>query len=315
MLDGYALNKDLDWSMLKQLGTCTLYDRTPVDNPDTIINRIGNAEVVLTHKTPISREILSHLPNLKYIGIMGTGFDVVDIQAAQQLDISVTNVPTYASDAVAQFTFALLLEVTSGVGKHNKLIHDGKWANSADFTFWNQRLIELHGKTLGLIGYGNIAQRVALIGHAFGMKVIFNSLHTHKSDEDWLSQVSLTELLKRSDVISLHVPLNSSTQKIINASTISQMRHNAIIINTARGKLINELDLAEALNNRKIAGAGLDVSATEPIDTSNPLLKSRNCYLTPHIAWAPLETRQRLLDITISNLASFIKGKSINTVK
>lgn len=314
LLDGYALNNDLDWPQLNQLGDCTFYDRTNVDDKSEILHRIDNAEIVITHKTPLDDDIISHASNLKYIGIMGTGYDVVDIDSAHKHQITVTNIPTYASEAVAQFTFSLLLEVTGQVGRHNQLVHENKWSQVPDFTFWDKPLFELQGKTLGLIGYGHIAQKVAKIAHAFAMNVIFYNHHPKPNAEEWATQVSLDELLAQSDAISLHVIQTPDTINIINKSTISKMKRHIIILNTARGKLINEVDMADALNHQRVYALATDVVQKEPIKVDNPLLTAQNCVITPHIAWAPLETRARLLDITINNLKAFLVGKPVNVV-
>lgn len=228
LLDGYSLNADLTWSKLSNLGNCTFYDQTPVDDTEEILKRIDNAEIVITHKTPLRSEVLKQVPNLKYIGIMGTGYDVVDIESAHQHNIIVTNVPTYGTDAVAQFTFSLLLEVTGQVGLHNQLIHEGKWSKVPDFTFWDKPLYELKGKTLGLIGYGRIAQKVAELGHAFSMNVIFYNHRPKEVNVPWIKQVSLDELLKKSDVISLHVIQTPDTINLINKETISKMKRTSL---------------------------------------------------------------------------------------
>ncbi|WP_220741311.1 D-2-hydroxyacid dehydrogenase [Leuconostoc miyukkimchii] len=315
VLDGYALNKDLNWQLLNQLGDCTFYDRTPVDDNNEILKRIGNAEIVITHKTPLNDDVISNAPSLQYIGIMGTGYDVVDIKSAHKNNVVVTNIPTYASDAVAQFTFSLLLEVTGQVGLHNQLVHNNKWSNVPDFTFWDKPLFELKGKTLGLIGFGHIAQKVAAIAHAFSMPVIFYNHRPKNISEPWLKQVSLDELLQQSDVISLHVIQTPDTINLINKTTIAKMKNNVILLNTARGKLINEQDVANALNDNQIYALATDVVQKEPIINDNPLLKAKNCYITPHIAWAPLETRERLLTITINNLKSYLANQPINIVE
>lgn len=315
VLDGYALNKDLNWQLLNQLGDCTFYDRTPVDDNNEILKRIGNAEIVITHKTPLNDDVISNAPSLQYIGIMGTGYDVVDIKSAHKNNVVVTNIPTYASDAVAQFTFSLLLEVTGHVGLHNQLVHNNKWSNVPDFTFWDKPLFELKGKTLGLIGFGHIAQKVAAIAHAFSMHVIFYNHRPKNISEPWLKQVSLDELLQQSDVISLHVIQTPDTINLINKTTIAKMKNNVILLNTARGKLINEQDVANALNDNQIYALATDVVQKEPIINDNPLLKAKNCYITPHIAWAPLETRERLLTITINNLKSYLANQPINIVE
>lgn len=314
LLDGYALNRDLDWSALKKLGECHFYDRTPVNDTQKILARIGDAEIVLTHKTPLTKAIIGKAPNLRYIGVMGDGYDVIDVEAASARGIPVTNVPIYATDAVAQFTFALILEITSHVGLHNRLVHEGRWEASPDFTFWAKKLTLLAGKTLGLVGYGRIAQKVASIAHAFSMKVVFYDRRPKTHDNQMSQQVSLKELLTTADIISLHVRQAPETLNLIRRETIEQMRPGVIIINTARGKLINENDLALALNQGKIAAAGLDVSQQEPIQPNNPLLTAKNCYITPHIAWAPYETREKLLALTIANLTAFLKGTPQNVV-
>ena len=314
LLDGYALNRDLDWRALKKLGDCHFYDRTPVNDTQKILSRIGDAEIVLTHKTPLTKAIIGNAPNLRYIGVMGDGYDVIDVEAASARGIPVTNVPIYATDAVAQFTFALILEITSHVGLHNRLVHEGRWGASPDFTFWAEKLTLLAGKTLGLVGYGRIAQKVASIAHAFSMKVVFYDRRPKTHDNQMSQQVSLKELLTTADIISLHVRQAPETLNLIRRETIEQMRPGVIIINTARGKLINENDLALALNQGKIAAAGLDVSQQEPIQPDNPLLTAKNCYITPHIAWAPFETREKLLALTIANLTAFLKGTPQNVV-
>lgn len=314
-LDSYALNPgDLDWSPLKELGDCTFYDRTPVNDDNEILKRIGDAEIVLTNKTPLDEHVISTAPNLKYIGVTATGYNVIDTEAATKANISVTNIPTYGTDAVAQFTFALLLEITSHVGLHNQLVHDGRWSSNPDFTFWAKPLMELQGKTLGLIGFGSIAKKVAEIGHAFSMNIIFYN-HRPKTDlPNYVKQLSLEELYQQSDIISLHVPQTPETTEMINQKAISQMKDGVILINTARGGLISEKDVADALNDGKIAAAGVDVVQKEPIPADSPLLSAKNCYITPHIAWAPRETRNRLLGIVVDNLQAFLNGEKLNVV-
>lgn len=314
-LDSYALNPgDLDWSPLKELGDCTFYDRTPVNDDNEILKRIGDAEIVLTNKTPLDEHVISTAPNLKYIGVTATGYNVIDTEAATKANIPVTNIPTYGTDAVAQFTFALLLEITSHVGLHNQLVHDGHWSSNPDFTFWAKPLMELQGKTLGLIGFGSIAKKVAEIGHAFSMNIIFYN-HRPKTDlPNYVKQVSLEELYQQSDIISLHVPQTPETTEMINQEAISQMKDGVILINTARGGLISEKDVADALNDSKIAAAGVDVVQKEPIPADSPLLSAKNCYITPHIAWAPRETRNRLLGIVVDNLQAFLNGERLNVV-
>lgn len=314
-LDSYALNPgDLDWTPLKELGECTFYDRTPVDDNAEILRRIGNAEIVLTNKTPLDEKVLSQAPNIRYIGVTATGYNVVDTIASRKAGIPVTNIPTYSTDAVAQFTFALLLEITSHVGLHNKLVHDGRWSSNSDFTFWAKPLMELQGKTLGLIGFGSIAQKVAEIGHAFAMNIIFYNHRPKSNLPEYVRQVSLAKLYQQADIISLHVPQTPETADMINQKAIKQMKDGVILLNTARGGLINEKDLAQALNKGKVSAAGVDVAQKEPIPAGSPLLTAKNCYITPHIAWAPRETRKRLLDIAVANLKAFINGQDLNVI-
>ncbi|MDF7668118.1 D-2-hydroxyacid dehydrogenase [Lactobacillus sp. ESL0703] len=315
-LDSYALNPgDLDWTPLKEFGEYKLYDRTPVNDNAEILRRIGDAEIVLTNKTPLDEQVINAAPNLKYIGVTATGYNVIDVDAAKTAGVTVTNVPTYGSDAVAQFTFALLLEIYNQVGLHNKLVHEGKWTSNPDFTFWAKPLFELQGKTIGLIGFGAIAKRVAEIAHAFNMNVIFYNHRPKEVPGDWVKQVSLDELYKEADIISLHVPQTPETTNMIYADSIKQMKSGVVIINTARGGLINEADLAAALNDGKVAAAGVDVAQTEPIAADSPLLTARNCYITPHIAWAPHETRDRLLQIVFDNLRAYLNGEKLNVIE
>ncbi|WP_026477390.1 D-2-hydroxyacid dehydrogenase [Alkaliphilus transvaalensis] len=318
VLDGYTLNPgDLSWESLGKIGELTVYDRTAFDlsGKEEIIKRIGDAEIVFTNKTPLNREIIENLPKLKYIGVLATGYNVVDVEAAKERGITVTNIPTYGTAAVAQFTFALLLELCHHVGNHSEAVYKGKWTNSQDWCFWNHPLIELEGKTMGIIGYGRIGQRVARIAHGFGMKVIAFNHRPKALDGDVVTFVDLDELYKKSDVISLHCPLFEDTKGMINKETIEKMKDGVLIINTSRGPLIDEEDLAGALNRGKIGGAAVDVVTTEPIKESNPLLKSKNCIITPHIAWAPKEARSRLMEIAIDNLEKYLSGNPVNVVK
>ncbi|GBG95558.1 2-hydroxyacid dehydrogenase [Ligilactobacillus salitolerans] len=315
VLDGYALNPgDLDWGELEKLGECTIYDRTPFTDTAEIIRRIGDAQVVLTNKTPLDAQVFAAVPNLQYVGVLATGYNVVDLAASKEAGVTVTNIPTYGTEAVAQFTFALLLEITSHVGLHDRLVHEGRWSANPDFTFFAKPLMELQGKTLGLVGFGRIAQKVAELGHAFGMKVIFYNHRPKEYSQAWLKQVELDELLAQSDVISLHVPQTPETTEMIDHKTLAQMKDTAILLNTARGGLISERDVADALNNDKLAAVAVDVAAQEPINADSPLLQAKNCYITPHIAWAPLETRERLLQIAVANLQAFFDGATKNVV-
>ncbi|MGM0215495.1 D-2-hydroxyacid dehydrogenase [Enterococcus sp. AZ109] len=315
VLDGYALNPgDLSWMNFEKLGEVTVYDRTSYTDTDEIIQRIGDAEVVLTNKTPINEAILAQVPNLRYVGVIATGYNVVDIEAAAKHNVVVTNIPSYGTDAVAQFTFALLLEITSQVGTHNQSVHAGEWENSVDFMYTKVPLMELRGKTLGLIGYGAIAYATAKIAHAMNMEVIYANHRPKSAEEEWIKQVPLEVLYQQADIISLHIPQTAETTGMINQEAISQMKDGVILINTARGGLLDEQAVADALNSGKIAAAGVDVVSTEPIESENPLLQAKNCYITPHIAWAPVETRQRLMGIAVDNLTSFLNGEPKNTV-
>jgi len=313
VLDGYTLNPgDLTWERLSKIGELTVYERT---DSSEIIDRVGDAEIIFTNKTPLSKETLEKLPSVKYIGVLATGYNVVDVKAAKGLDKVVTNIPTYGTDAVAQYVFALLLEICHHVWEHSESVKKGDWANCKDFCYWNYPLIELAGKTLGIIGMGRIGQSTAKIAQSFGMKVLAYDAYPKKEIENEnLKYVELDELLSNSDVISLHCPLFESTKGIINKNNIEKMKDGVIIINTSRGPLVVEEDLAESLNCGKVSAAAVDVVSTEPIKTDNPLLKAKNIIITPHIAWAPKESRERLLNIAIDNLEAYIKGNPVNVV-
>lgn len=313
VLDGYTLNPgDLTWQGLEALGELRVYDRTPEDK---VVERIGEAEIVFTNKTALTRETFSKTPTIKYIGVLATGYNVVDIEAAKEYGIKVTNIPTYGTTAVAQYVFALLLEMCHHVGEHSKKVKEGEWSKCPDFCFWNYPLIELANKTMGIIGMGRIGYATANIAKAFGMKVLAYDNYQNKDLEDEnLRYVSLDELFAEADVISLHCPLFDSTRGIINKKNIAKMKDGVFLINTSRGPLIIEEDLAEALNNGKIAGAAVDVVSTEPIKHDNSLLSAKNCFITPHIAWAPKESRERLMNVAVDNLKAFIKGKPVNVV-
>ncbi|MCK0188989.1 D-2-hydroxyacid dehydrogenase [Arenibacter sp. F20364] len=315
ILDGYTLNPgDLSWEKLKDIGEVQVYDRTEYNN-DTIIKAIGEAEIVFTNKTPLPKEVLEKATALKYIGVLATGFNVVDVMAAKKLDIVVTNVPSYGTTAVAQMTLALLLEMCHHVGEHNRSVKQGEWSASKDFCFWNYPLIELDGKTMGIFGFGRIGQATAKLAQAFGMNILTaGSRKKLELESSSCKQVDLDELLAKSDIISLHCPLTPETEGIINASNISKMKDGVMIINTSRGQLIVENDMKDALDNGKIAWAAVDVVSKEPIDQDNPLLKAKNCIITPHIAWAPKESRSRLLNTALENLQAFLKGNPINMV-
>jgi len=315
VLDGYTLNPgDLSWDAFKQFGEITVHDRTE-STPDNVIKTIGDADIVLTNKTPLPRVVLENVPTVKYIGVLATGYNVVDTQAAKEMGIIVTNIPTYGTSAVAQFTFALLLELCHHVGYHSEAVKKGDWTRCADFCFWHYPLIELADKTMGLIGFGRIGQVTAKIAQAFGLNVlVFDIRQNPEISSNTCRYVSLDELLKNSDIISLHCPLSDTTKGIINKDTISKMKDGVMIINTSRGPLINEQDLCDALNSGKVAGAAVDVVSEEPIAATNPLLKAKNCIITPHIAWAPKESRTRLMKIAVENLTAYAAGTPVNIV-
>ncbi|MEN3324831.1 D-2-hydroxyacid dehydrogenase [Mariniflexile soesokkakense] len=315
VLDGYTLNPgDLTWEGLKQYGDLKVHYRTGF-NPKTVIETIGDAEVVFTNKVPLPQEVLEQVPNLKYIGVLATGYNVVDVETANKLNILVANVPNYGTAAVAQFTMGLLLEMCHHIGDHNKAVHDGEWTKSLDFCFWNTPLIELAGKNLGIIGFGRIGQATAKIAQAFGLNILANNRSKdYALESDTCRYVELEELFEKSDIISLHCPLFESTEGIINKENINKMKDGVMIINTSRGGLIVEEDLKEALNSGKVAGAAVDVVSSEPIKENNPLLKAKNCIITPHIAWAPKESRIRLMDIVEDNLKAYLDENPKNVV-
>lgn len=313
VLDGYTLNPgDLSWDQLSQIGDLTVYDRT---EENQIVERIADCEIVYTNKTPITEATLNACSQVKFIGVLATGYNVVDVNAAKAKNIPVCNVPTYGTDAVSQYVFALLLALCHRVEMHSETVFNGEWANSKDFCYWHSPLVELAGKTIGIVGLGRIGKRTAEIAEAFGMKVIAYDPYPNQSFvTETFRYASLDELYANSDVISLHVPLFENTEGMINKKAISKMKDGVMIINTSRGPLIVEEDLVEALESKKVKGAALDVVSTEPIEENNVLLKAQNVIITPHIAWAPIESRQRLLDIAIDNLKAFIDGHPINVV-
>lgn len=315
VLDGYTLNPgDLSWDGIKQFGDVVLHDRTDfaIEN---VIATIGDADVVFTNKTPLPKAVLAKVPSLKYIGVLATGYNVVDTAAAKELGITVSNIPTYGTAAVAQFTFALLLELCHHVGAHADAVQKGDWTSCPDFCFWNYPLIELAGKNIGIIGYGRIGQAAGKIAQAFGLNVLaFDEYQNPALVSDTCKYVTLDELLAQSDIISLHCPLFESTQGIINKDNIAKMKDGVLIINTSRGPLVVEADLRDALNSGKVGGAALDVVSSEPIAATNPLLEAKNCIITPHIAWAPKESRARLMNIAVDNLAAFVSGSPVNVV-
>ncbi len=313
VLDGYTLNPgDITWDGFKKLGEFVCYDRTPADK---ILENIADADVVITNKTPITKETLEAKPNIKYIGVLATGYNVVDFNAAKEKNIPVTNIPTYGTTAVAQYVFALLLEICHHVGHHAQTVKDGRWAKSDDFCYWDYPLIELAGKTMGIIGFGRIGQTVGKIAVAFGMNVLANDEYENKSLEtDQIKYASLDDVLKKSDVISLHAPLFDSTKGMINKNSIAKMKDGVIIINTSRGPLVEDDDMVAALKSGKVYAYGADVVSVEPIPANNPLPPLENAIITPHIAWAPKAARERLMNIAVDNLAAFAKGQPINVV-
>ncbi|MBQ4610346.1 MAG: D-2-hydroxyacid dehydrogenase [Clostridia bacterium] len=312
VLDGYTENPgDLSWEKLEAMGELTVYDRTPADK---VIERIGDAEIVYTNKTPISRETLEACPNIKFISVLATGYNIVDIAAAKERGIPVANVPTYGTASVAQFAIALLLEVCHHAAHHDRAVHEGRWESNPDWCFWDYPLIELAGKTMGIIGLGRIGQATARIAGALGMRVIASDSVRTEAGAEVAEYVELDNLLEESDVIALHCPLFPDTEGIINKNTIAKMKDGVIIINNSRGPLIVEQDLADALNSGKVYAAGLDVVSTEPIRGNNPLLGAKNCIITPHISWAPRESRARIMETSAENLKAFLGGAPVNIV-
>ena len=312
VLDGYGLNPgDLNWEGFETLGELTVYDRTL---PSELMQRAAGAEVLITNKTLITAENMADLPELKYIGVLATGYNVVDIDAAKARGIVVTNIPAYSTASVAQMVFAHILNITQRVGYYADENKQGRWTKNADFCYWDTQLVELQGKKMGIVGFGNIGQATAGIAQAFGMEVCVYSSKPQFVLPSGIKKMDLDELFMECDVISLHCPLTPDTKEMVNTERLSKMKKNAILINTGRGPLINEQDLADALNEGRIAAAGLDVLSVEPSVEGNPLLTARNCFITPHIAWATLEARTRLMEIAVHNLKSYLNGQIINNV-
>lgn len=311
VLEGYASNPgDLSWEKFAALGELTVYDRTA---PEEILPRIRDAQIVLINKTRLTAELLAQCPHLRMIGVMATGYNVVDIDAAKRLGITVCNVPGYSTMAVAQMTFALLLEMTQQVGLHNSSVHAGRWTQAPDFCYWDAPLTELDGKTMGLVGYGAIGQAVGRIAQAFGLRLLVTARHERPVPEG-ARFVSAEELLREADIVSLHCPQTAENLHMIDAAALETMKNGAILLNTARGGLIDEQAVADALKRGKLRFYGADVVSAEPIDADNPLLTAPNCYLTPHIAWAPKETRVRLHGVVLENLRAFLAGRPQNVV-
>jgi glycerate dehydrogenase len=313
VLDGYTENPgDLSWDGFAKLGDLTVYDRCTGE--EEIIRRAEGAEAVITNKTPVSGKTIESCGGLRYIGVLATGYNIVDYRTAREKGIPVTNIPSYGTDAVGQFAIALLLEICHHVGRHDQAVKEGRWEKSADWCFWDYPLIELAGKTIGIIGFGRIGRTTGRIARAMGMEVIANDEVPDEEGGKIAAYVSREELYGRSDVISLHCPLFPATEGMINSESIAKMKDGVIILNNSRGSLIIEQDLADALNSGKVYAAGVDVVSSEPIRPDNPLLKAKNCIITPHISWAPKESRLRLMGIAVENLRAFIEGKPVNVV-
>lgn len=311
ILDGHGVNPgDLSWDSFRTFGEVEVYPKTPTFAET--VERLQCAQIAITNKTPITAELLDACPSVKLVCVLATGYNVVDCDAARERGIPVCNVPDYGTSAVAQFTFGLLLELCHRIGHHNELVHQGRWTSCPSFCFWDTPQMELAGKTMGIIGFGRIGQAVAAIAKAFGMKVLAYS-RTHYPDVD-AQYVTLEELLQGSDVVTVHCPLTPQTQELINKDTLSMMKDSAILLNTSRGGVLNEEDVKRALISGKLKGAAMDVATFEPIPADSPLLTAPNCIITPHMAWAPLESRQRILDCTMSSIQAFLDGKPINTV-
>lgn len=313
VLDGYTLNPgDLNWDGLKKLGEVVVYDRTPIEK---VVERAAGAEIIFTNKTPVNEVAINQLSSLKFIGVLATGYNIVNTEAAKLKGIIVANVPGYGTTSVVQMTFALLLELCLHVQHHSDTVMEGKWARSADWCYWDYPLVELSGKTIGIIGFGRIGQQVGDVATAFGMNIIGTSRtqsdQSHRKNFKW---AGIPELLEQSDVVSIHCPLFPDTQGLINSENLKRMKRSAFLLNTSRGPIVVDKDLADALNNDVIAGAGIDVLSVEPPSEDNPLFKAKNCIITPHIAWATKEARERLMKITEKNLAAFFEGNPVNVV-
>jgi len=316
VIDGYALNPgDLSWKDLEEVGECVVYERTA---PDQVLARVADAEAILTNKVVLSREVIAALPQLQYVGVTATGYNVVDVEAAHERGIRVTNVPGYSTRSVAQMVFALLLELTQQVGHHAQQVAEGRWSQSPDFCFWDRPLVELDGLTMGIVGFGQIGHAVAKLARAFGMRVLVNTGHPERYRETATEMevrfADLETLFDHSDVLSLHCPLTPATAGLVSAERLALMKPGAFLINTSRGPLIDEAALAAALGEGKLAGAGLDVLAVEPPSADSPLLQAPNCFITPHIAWATRSARERLLSTVVANLKAFVAGKPKNVV-
>ncbi len=312
ILDGFTIvHGDMNWSGIEKMGECAVYDRTPQSET---IARIGDAEIVLTSKNLITREVLDACPNIRYIGVLATGYNVIDVAEAKKRGIVVTNVPAYGTMSTAQHAIALLFEITNHVGHYNQLVHDGAWTRSQDFCFWDEQLMELAGKTMGILGFGRIGRTIGTVARAMGMRVIACSPHPSEEGRKIAEYVSQDTLFAEADVLSLNCPLTDATREVVNRDSIAKMKDGVILINNGRGPLLNEKDVAEALNTGKMRAAGLDVACTEPIPADSPLLNAKNCVITPHISWATPESRARLIQIVEDNLRAFLNGAPINQV-
>jgi glycerate dehydrogenase len=315
ILDGYTENPgDLSWEGFEKIGQLKVYDRSSLTDSGEVIRRIGDAEAVITNKTPVGADVFGACPSIRYVGVLATGYNIVDVDAAKATGAVVTNIPTYGTAAVGQFAIALLLEICHHIGHHDRAVHEGRWENNPDWCFWDYPLIELAGKTMGIIGFGRIGQTTGTIAKALGMKVLAFDSFQNDAGRQIGDYVSLDDLLKQSDVVALHCPLFPETTGIINRATIAKMKDGVIILNNSRGPLVAEQDLADAQNSGKVAAAGLDVVSSEPVKGDNPLLKAKNCIISPHISWASKESRQRLMDIAVENLNAFVRGNPVNVV-
>jgi glycerate dehydrogenase len=313
VLDGYALNPgDLSWDELRQFGEVEIYDRT---GEADVVARVAGAHAVLTNKTPLSAATLARLPELRYIGVLATGYNIVDTTAAHKAGIVVTNIPTYGTASVAQFAFALLLELCHHVALHSEAVRQGEWSRSPDWSFWKTPLVELSGKTMGVVGFGRIGRQTGAIAAAMGMRVVaHDAIETNPPDYEGFRWMQLEDLLAEADVVSLHCPLTAENRGMMNSERLAGMKKSAFLINTSRGPLVKDEDLAAALNDGVIAGAGLDVLSVEPPAETNPLLGALNCIVTPHIAWATREARRRLLDLAVANVRCFVENRPQNVV-
>ncbi|MDR2738625.1 MAG: D-2-hydroxyacid dehydrogenase [Treponema sp.] len=315
ILDGYTENPgDLSWEGFEKIGQLKVYDRSSLTDSGEVIGRIGDAAAVITNKTPVGADVFDACLSIRYVGVLAAGYNIVDVNAAKAKGVMVTNIPAYGTAAVGQFAIALLLEICHHIGHHDRAVHEGRWESNPDWCFWDYPLIELVGKTMGIIGFGRIGQTTGTIAKALGMKVLAFDSFQNDAGRQIGDYVSLDDLLKQSDVVALHCPLFPETTGIINKAVIAKMKDGVIILNNSRGPLVVEQDMADALNSGKVAAAGLDVVSSEPIKGDNPLLKAKNCIISPHISWASKESRQRLMDIAVENLNAFVKGNPVNVV-